>query len=127
MKNKFYKYIRKLMGTLPCLSHLDVMDMKLDEDEFINHLNLKYSLALINFEKHTTYGRSITDDITYYYKVNNLLYLEYSVHNFIIDGFDTKKLNNFNIINISAYSSLTNQKELLILLQYIDEYIKNKK
>jgi len=132
MKNKFYKYVKKLTN-FPCSSYFQLSKLNINEDQLVAHINLKYKMDIINFEKNsdyklvdnnapvgtsTEYRKEIYDVITYHFKINSLLYLEYKVVNT-----NLLKSNDYTLIDMTVYSSLTNQKELILFLQYISDYV----
>jgi hypothetical protein len=92
-------------------------------------------MDLINFEKSSDYNYSshklresednkvlgICDKITYHFKINNILYLEYKVINT-----NLLKSNDYTLVDLIIYSSLTNQKDLILFLEYISDYVNNK-
>lgn len=134
MNNVFYDYVNNLTN-IPCSGYLDLNNMDIEEEEFISHIIFKYKMDMINFEKESHYEYKkeidgsinknvlvIKDNIKYHFKINNILYLEYNVTN--KDCLDS---DGYMLIDIIVYSGLTNHKELILFLGYIDEYIKNKK
>jgi hypothetical protein len=70
------------------------------------------------FNKNHDYKKEIYDVITYHFKINSLLYLEYKVVNT-----NLLKSNEYTLMDMTVYSSLTNQKELILFLQYISDYV----
>jgi len=129
MKNEFYKYVKEKIKSIPCSGYFDLSNnhMMLEKD-FLLHINKEYIVTLINFQQKSKYyyfplsvkkEQIITDIITYYFKVNNQMYFEYKSTNK-----NTTKSDKYHIINMIAYSSESNHKELILFLEYISNYIK---
>lgn len=131
MKKDFYKYIKKIIKTIPCSGYFDLSDNYfILEDEFLSFINEKYSTTLINFQQESKYKcypetirdeQIVSDTIIYHFKLNNQLYLEYKSYNK-----NTIESDKYIMIYLSVYSSEINQKELISFLEYMDLYIKNK-
>ena len=132
MKNEFYEYVRGKIAGIPSSGYFDFsLNYFVLEEDFMNYINEKYTLTLINFEQDSRYfcfppairdEQKISDTIIYHYKVNNQLYLEYKTFNV-----NTIESDKYIILDMIAYSSDANQKELISFLEYISEYIKNNK
>ena len=132
MKNEFYKYVKNKIQSIPCSGYFDFsLNHFVLEESFVNHINEKYLLTPINFQQNSIYfcfpptirdEQKIEDTIIYNFKVNNQLYFEYKAFNT-----NTIESDKYCILNLVAYSSETNQKELVSFLEYIGEYIKNNK
>lgn len=137
MKDRFYKYVKNEVKKIPNSAYLFVSILKVKEEDFLSHISKKYNLELINFCQQEEFGLCdsdyqdkrlpiskdtvIRDTITYHYKVNNQLYLEY-----IVISDDLNKNHPYIVESLTVYSNEINQGELISFVQYISEYVKNK-
>jgi hypothetical protein len=136
MKDKFYKYVKNEIGRIPNSAYLFISILGIKEDDFLEHINKKYHLQLINFCQHEEfcrcekdhsdkrepiYGTIIRDEITYHFKIDNMLYLEY-----IVVSEDLNKNYPYIVEKLTVYSNEVNKNELISFIEYVGDYVKNK-
>ena len=130
MGGEFYDFVKENIKGLPCSGSFDFsFNTYVKEEDFITYINKVYPLTLINFEQDSTYHcfpptkQRIEDRLTYHYKINNQIYFEYCTFN----PDTSTEVDEYRVLNMVAFSSVTNQIELEVFLEYISEYIKNNK
>jgi hypothetical protein len=132
MKEEFYNYVKNEIKRIPNSSSVCLYPIVLKENEFLSHIDGRFHLELINFNQDLSYesvswtpdsneSKVLRDTITYHYKVNNQLYLEYNV---ICN--DLKENYPYILQDMIIYSNDINKDELISFIEYINDYLKNK-
>jgi hypothetical protein len=137
MKDKFYKYVKNETKKIPNSAFLYISILKVNEEDFLSCISEKYHLELINFCQDSEFGlcdsdcqdkrmpiskdKVLRDTITYHYKINNQLFLEY-----IVISDDLNKNHPYIVENLTVYSNDINKNELISFIQYVGDYVKNK-
>jgi hypothetical protein len=129
--NTYYEYIKTKINGMISSSFMDVFELKIDFNDFLNYLEQIYQISESNFDYHVFYNENKTDsdkEFTHYVTLDNGIYVDiktcanHNIETNIIDMKDTI------VCNLTAYSSQTNNKKLINFMNVVNTFIiKNKK
>ncbi len=128
--NEFYEHVKNEIKGIPCTVSISFDSLNIYENELFDFLSEDNSFHLLLFDKNQYYQKEnnsesldkrISDDITFFYKVNNQLYLYYTTINN-----NTIKSDKYLVSNMIIYSSINNRNELLKFTEKIGDFLKNK-
>jgi len=128
--NEFYEHVKKEIKGIPCTVSINFDSLYIYENELFDYLSEDNSFHLLSFDKNQYYqkendsesiSKRILDNITFFFKVNNQLYLYYTTINN-----NTIKSDKYLVNNMIIYSSINNKNELLKFTEKISDFLKNK-
>ena len=135
--NEFYEYVKKEINPgIPCSVSISFDSMEIYENELYEHIAKDNIFQLITFDKYqyferisklpvpddqSLYNKKIEDCISFFFKVNNQLYVKYDTINKNAITSD-----NHIITNMIIYSSINNKIELLKFTERVGDFLKNK-
>jgi len=129
--NTYYQHITTKVKGMISSAFMDLFELKIDFDSFIEYLVLKYGgISESSFDYHVFYeneNKSIKD-YSHYLTLDNSIYVEVKtcseteIETDVIDMTDTE------VQSVIAYTSQSNNKKLIKFMNDVNSFvIKNKK
>jgi len=128
--NTYYEYITTIIKGMISSSYMDLFDLNLDFNLFVEYLEKIYQISGSHFDYHIFYDEEneANKDFSHYITLDNGIYVEIKtcskskIETDVIDMTDT------TIQSVIAYSSQDNNKKLIKFMNDINSFvIKNKK
>ena len=129
--NTYYEYIRTHIKGMISSSYMDLFELNLDFNAFIEYLEKMYQISGSNFDYHIFYDNVENEakkDYSHYVTLDNGIYVEITTCSKNEIESDIMDMSDTIIHNVIAYSSQDNNKKLIKFMNDVNSFIiKNKK
>ena len=129
--NKYYEHITTKIKGMVSSTFMDLFELDIDFDTFIEYLVLKYGgITESSFDYHVFYEEEYKSikDYSHYLTLDNSIYVEVKTCSNNEIETDVIDMTNTKIQSVTAYVSQTNNKKLIKFMNDVNSFvIKNKK
>jgi len=133
--NTYYEHIRSKINGMISTCFIDLFELDLDFNLFLEYLEKTYDISESNFKYHVSYygkidlQKNVQKNYCHYITLQNSIYLEITT----LEDCDLQEstiinMDNAKVQKIIAYSSQNNNKKLINFMNVVNIFIiKNKK